>query len=221
MENAHFLDCALQQPKPSKTQHLMCPQLHPIQSNPHPPPPPPPPPAEPKALVLEAGSADRAIQRAHHETRALESDTLRALSEATTAEKSSAKTAADIEALRGACDKEELRIAEVQNELAKLQVGALGVMEGWQGVLCMCPVAFRGAGSGGHLSGLLPIQTPQQVDMLNTAAHNGRLAEALALLEAELTDKVGGLGLGGLVKLTARRLYSCAVQRPACISIRL
>lgn len=28
--------------------------------------------------------------------------------------------------------------------------------------------------------------------MLNTEAHNGRLAEALQLLEAEIRDKVGG-----------------------------
>lgn len=51
-------------------------------------------------------------------------------------------------ALRAACDEEELRIASIQNELAKLQV-----------------------------------------DVLNTEAHNGRLTEALALLEAELKDK--------------------------------
>lgn len=45
---------------------------------------------------------DRAVQRAHQDARALEADSLRALSEATTAEKSSAKTATDIQGARGA-----------------------------------------------------------------------------------------------------------------------
>ncbi|GBF90586.1 hypothetical protein Rsub_03158 [Raphidocelis subcapitata] len=103
---------------------------------------------EGRALSHEAAAVDRAAQRAAVEAREVEVESLRALSGATTAEKSSAKTAADIQALRAACDEEELRIASIQNELAKLQV-----------------------------------------DVLNTEAHNGRLAEALALLEAELKDK--------------------------------
>lgn len=54
-----------------------------------------------QALAQEAGSVDRAVQRAHLDARALEEEGLRALSEATTAEKSSAKTAADIKGEQG------------------------------------------------------------------------------------------------------------------------
>lgn len=53
-----------------------------------------------QALAVEAGSIDRAAQRAHQDARALEEQGLRALSEATTAEKSSVKTAADIQGER-------------------------------------------------------------------------------------------------------------------------
>lgn len=50
---------------------------------------------------------------------------LRTLSEQTSTEKSSAKTAADIRALRTQAESEEMLIAEVQNELARLAVDAL------------------------------------------------------------------------------------------------
>eukprot|EP00878_Enallax_costatus_P036821 GHUV01041386.1.p1 GENE.GHUV01041386.1~~GHUV01041386.1.p1 ORF type:complete len:114 (+),score=38.04 GHUV01041386.1:1103-1444(+) len=50
---------------------------------------------------------------------------LRTLSEQTSAEKSTSKTAADIKALRAAAEAEELRIAEVQNEIARVAVDAL------------------------------------------------------------------------------------------------
>lgn len=50
---------------------------------------------------------------------------LRTLSEQTSAEKSSSKTAADIRALRQQAESEEMLIAEVQNELARLAVDAL------------------------------------------------------------------------------------------------
>lgn len=68
---------------------------------------------------------ERAIQRVFQEIRALESDMLRTLSEQTSAEKSSSKTAADIKALSAAAEAEELRIAEVQNEIARVAVDAL------------------------------------------------------------------------------------------------
>lgn len=59
------------------------------------------------------------------EIHALESDMLHTLSEQTSAEKSSSKTAADIKALRLEAETEELRIAEVQNEIARIAVDAL------------------------------------------------------------------------------------------------
>eukprot|EP00878_Enallax_costatus_P030136 GHUV01032788.1.p1 GENE.GHUV01032788.1~~GHUV01032788.1.p1 ORF type:complete len:692 (+),score=266.59 GHUV01032788.1:452-2527(+) len=80
---------------------------------------------EQKAVDSEADSVERAIQRVFHDIRALESDMLRTLSEQTSAEKSTSKTAADIKALRAAAEAEELRIAEVQNEIARVAVDAL------------------------------------------------------------------------------------------------
>jgi hypothetical protein len=52
---------------------------------------------EGRALSQEAASVDRAAQRAAIEARAVEAESLRALSGATTAEKSSAKSVADIQ----------------------------------------------------------------------------------------------------------------------------
>ncbi|KAF6257749.1 hypothetical protein COO60DRAFT_1639651 [Scenedesmus sp. NREL 46B-D3] len=80
---------------------------------------------EGQAVMTEAESVERATQRVFAELRALESDMLHTLSEQTSAEKSSFKTAADIRALRAASEAEELRIAEVQNELARLGVDVL------------------------------------------------------------------------------------------------
>jgi hypothetical protein len=121
--------------------------------------------------------------------------------------------------LRDACDKDELRIAEVQNELAKLQAREGGGSGCWGGSGGSCPdskgPAFRRV-AGASRAALLAhhhaapdkacVQRPvtprslsshrslhgahrTQVDMLNTEAHNGRLSEALALLDAELGDK--------------------------------
>jgi hypothetical protein len=65
----------------------------------------------------------RGIAKVYADIRDLEGSMLRTLSEQTTAEKSSSKTTADIQALQQSALAEELRIAGVQNELAKLQVG--------------------------------------------------------------------------------------------------
>lgn len=78
-----------------------------------------------QALTNEASSVERVTQRIFQEVRSLEADMLRTLSEQTSAEKSSSKTAADIRALRAAAESEEMLIAEVQNELARLAVDAL------------------------------------------------------------------------------------------------
>lgn len=78
-----------------------------------------------QALLNESTSAKRTTQRIFQEVRALEADLLRTLSEQTSAEKSSIKTAADIRSLRAAAESEEMLIAEVQNELARLAVDAL------------------------------------------------------------------------------------------------
>jgi hypothetical protein len=76
-----------------------------------------------QALHTESDQVQRAITKVYADIRDLEGSMLRTLSEQTTAEKSSSKTAADIKALQQAALAEELRIAGVQNELAKLQVG--------------------------------------------------------------------------------------------------
>jgi hypothetical protein len=68
---------------------------------------------------------ERATQRIFQDVRSLEAEMLRTLSEQTSTEKSSAKTAADIRALRTQAESEEMLIAEVQNELARLAVDAL------------------------------------------------------------------------------------------------
>jgi hypothetical protein len=65
------------------------------------------------------------MQRIFQEVHGLEAEMLCTLSEQTSAEKSSSKTAADIRALRQQADSEEMLIAEVQNELARLAVDAL------------------------------------------------------------------------------------------------
>lgn len=78
-----------------------------------------------QALSNEATSVERTTQRIFLEVRSLEADMLRTLSEQTSAEKSTSKTAADIRSLRAAADSEEMLIAEVQNELARLAVDAL------------------------------------------------------------------------------------------------
>lgn len=78
-----------------------------------------------QALTNEASSVERSTQRIFQEVRSLEADMLRTLSEQTSTEKSSAKTAADIRALRTQAESEEMLIAEVQNELARLAVDAL------------------------------------------------------------------------------------------------
>lgn len=68
---------------------------------------------------------ERTTQRIFQEVRSLEAELLRTLSEQTSAEKSSSKTATDIRALRATAESEEMLIAEVQNELARLAVDAL------------------------------------------------------------------------------------------------
>jgi predicted RNase H-like nuclease (RuvC/YqgF family) len=78
-----------------------------------------------QALSNEASSVQRTTQRILQEVSSLEADMLRTLSEQTSAEKSSSKTAADIRSLRAAAESEEMLIAEVQNELARLAVDAL------------------------------------------------------------------------------------------------
>eukprot|EP00877_Chromochloris_zofingiensis_P014228 jgi/Chrzof1/9059/Cz03g34170.t1 len=80
---------------------------------------------EAKAVIQEAEHVDRAIAKAFQDVRSLEGDMVKTLSEQTTAEKSSSKTAADINSLRQRSQQEELRIAEAQNELAKIQVDIL------------------------------------------------------------------------------------------------
>lgn len=75
-----------------------------------------------QAVIQEAEHVDRAIAKAFQDVRSLEGDMVKTLSEQTTAEKSSSKTAADINSLRQRSQQEELRIAEAQNELAKIQV---------------------------------------------------------------------------------------------------
>lgn len=78
-----------------------------------------------QSLNNEASSVERTMQRIFQEVRGLEAEMLRTLSEQTSAEKSSSKTAADIRALRQQAESEEMLIAEVQNELARLAVDAL------------------------------------------------------------------------------------------------
>jgi hypothetical protein len=78
-----------------------------------------------QALSNEASSVERTTQRIFQEVRSLEADMLRTLSEQTSAEKSTSKTVADIRSLRAAAESEEMVIAEVQNELARLAVDAL------------------------------------------------------------------------------------------------
>lgn len=78
-----------------------------------------------QALSQESMSVERSTQRIFQEVRSLEAEMLRTLSEQTSTEKSSSKTAADIKALRAAAEAEEMVIAEVQNELARLAVDAL------------------------------------------------------------------------------------------------
>eukprot|EP00879_Flechtneria_rotunda_P033179 GHRR01036724.1.p1 GENE.GHRR01036724.1~~GHRR01036724.1.p1 ORF type:complete len:546 (+),score=242.57 GHRR01036724.1:177-1814(+) len=78
-----------------------------------------------KAVTSEADAVERATQCVFQELRALEADMLHTLSEQTSAEKSSSKTAGDIRALRTAAEAEELRIAEIQNELARVAVDCL------------------------------------------------------------------------------------------------
>jgi hypothetical protein len=78
-----------------------------------------------QSLNNEASSVERTTQRIFQEVRGLEAEMLRTLSEQTSAEKSSSKTAADIRALRQQAESEEMLIAEVQNELARLAVDAL------------------------------------------------------------------------------------------------
>lgn len=68
---------------------------------------------------------ERTTQRIFQDVRSLEAEMLRTLSEQTSAEKSSSKTATDIRALRASAESEEMLIAEVQNELARLAVDAL------------------------------------------------------------------------------------------------
>lgn len=68
---------------------------------------------------------ERTTQRIFQDVRSLEAEMLRMLSEQTSTEKSSAKTAADIRALRTQAVSEEMLIAGVQNELARLAVDAL------------------------------------------------------------------------------------------------
>jgi hypothetical protein len=100
-------------------------------------------------------------------------------------------------ALRDACDKEETRIVEIQNELAKLQVGCrrgqapFGVRHPWS-TSCLprapgfsTPPLFPPSAAPS-----LPAPLTHQVDMLNTEAHNARLGEALQLLDDEIKDKV-------------------------------
>jgi len=78
-----------------------------------------------QALASEADSVERATQRVFQELRALEADMLHTLSEQTSTDKSCGKMAADIRALRAAAELEELHIAEVQNELARVAVDCL------------------------------------------------------------------------------------------------
>ncbi len=60
-----------------------------------------------------------------NEIRSIEEEMLAALSDQTTAEKSSSKTAKDISETRKKVREEELQGIEIENELAKLQVDIL------------------------------------------------------------------------------------------------
>ena len=75
-----------------------------------------------QAVAQEQDSLERATAKAFKDIRALEADMLHTLSEQTTAEKSTVKTIHDIEEVQQQSLQEELRIAQTQNELAKLQV---------------------------------------------------------------------------------------------------
>lgn len=99
-----------------------------------------------QAVDSEADTVERAVQHVFQDIRLLESDMLRTLSEQTSAEKSTSKTAADIKGLRAAAIAEELRIAEVQNEIARVAVDVLntqGHNERLQQALLMLDVELR------------------------------------------------------------------------------
>ncbi len=69
---------------------------------------------------------DRAVTKVGAESRSIEEEMLSALSDQTTAEKSTSKTASDTSELRRKIRTEELAVVETENELAKLQVRAAG-----------------------------------------------------------------------------------------------
>ena len=75
-----------------------------------------------KALATEQEAVDRAAIKVTTEIRSIEEEMLVALSEQTTAEKSTSKTGKDIVELRRKVREEELSGVEIQNEMAKLQV---------------------------------------------------------------------------------------------------
>jgi len=78
-----------------------------------------------KALQTEQEAVERAATKVTAEIRSIEEEMLVALSDQTTAEKSTSKTAKDIQELRKKVREEEVHVAETQNELAKLQVDVL------------------------------------------------------------------------------------------------
>lgn len=75
-----------------------------------------------KVLSKEQEAADRASSKIVLDIRGMEEEMLEALNQQTTVEKSSTKTTSDIRNMRKRVRDEELAVAEMQNELARLQI---------------------------------------------------------------------------------------------------